>query len=664
MSQRTKSFYEFGSFRLDADEHLLSRDGQAVQLPPKVFDTLLLLVQQSGHTVEKDELMRQLWPDTFVEEVSLAKNIWILRRALGEEPDGERYVETVPKRGYRFVAGEKEVKEETADTNELVPAAEDGKRDPTRTASAGEFTRSWATRHRIALVAASAVLIGVVSLFGFWLYRQLNRSAAGELVRSFILPPEKSSFNFGGINAGQVAVSPDGRRLAFVATTEERRSFLWVRPLDALTAQALAGTEGASYPFWSPNSRFLGFFSDGKLKRIEATGGPALTLCDAPSGRGGTWNRDEVIVFAPATPGGLYRISASGGVASPVTKLSDMRGEYMHRWPSFLPDGRHFLYLAWGEGEAGAVYAGSLERQESKLLLRERSNVAYSEGHILYVREGTLLAQQFDTERFETLGEAAPVAEQVQYADLQVRGVFSVSENGVLAYQSGAAARGSQLAWLDRSGRSLGVLGDVASHVNPRLSPDGKRVAVTVINPETSRSDIWLYDLARGLKTRFTFNPAAERVAIWSPDGSRITFSSDRKGHFDIYQKDAAGVGSEKLLLESNTDKHPTSWSPDGKFILYHRLDPKTKVDLWVLPLSEGSKPFPFLQTEFTEFSGQFSPDGRWIAYTSDESQRNELYVAPFPGPGAKRRISTLGGQQPRWRADGRELFYLALLTR
>jgi Tol biopolymer transport system component/DNA-binding winged helix-turn-helix (wHTH) protein len=645
MSRQAKSFYEFGSFRLDPDEHLLLRDGQAVPLPPKVFDTLLLLVEQSGHTVEKDELMRQLWPDTFVEEVTLAKNIWMLRKALGEEPDGERYVETVPKRGYRFVAGVKEVLEEKADVNEAVPVA-------------GTLTRSWFAGHRIALAATSAGLIAVVSLSGLALYSYFNRPAAGEVVRSFILPPEKSTFNFRGINAGPIAISPDGRRLAFAATTEDRRSFLWVRTLDALTAQAIEGTERASYPFWSPDSRFLAFFADGKLKRIEATGGPALTLCDAPSGRGGTWNRDDVILFSPATPGGLYRISASGGAARPVTKLNEMRGEIIHRWPYFLPDGRHFLYLAWGEGEWGAVYVGSLEKQESKLLMRERSNVAYAEGHILYLRDRTLLAQQFDAGRLETVGEAIPVAEQVQSS--LIRGVFSVSENGVLAYQSGAATLGSRLVWLDRSGKSLGALGDLANHLNPELSRDGKGVAATIFNPETDRPDIWVYDVVRGLKTRFTFDPATERIAIWSPDGNRLIFNSDRKGHFDIYQKDADGVGAERLLLESNMDKHPKSWSPDGRFILYSTVDPKTKVDLWVLPMSGDRKPFPFLQTEFTEVNGQFSPDGRWIAYDSDESQRSEVYVAPFPGPGARLRISTLGGQRPRWRGDGREIFYLA----
>ncbi len=520
---------------------------------------------------------------------------------------------------------------------------------------------------RVAWIAAGVFfLLALLATLSFIIAYFRRAPVEVRAVRSFILPPEKSSFDFLGRNGGPLTVSPDGRRLAFVATTAEGKRLLWVRSLDTLSAQALTGTEGASFPFWSPDSRFIGFFAEGKLKKIEASGGPSLTLCDAPDGRGGTWNRDGVIVFAPSGPGALQRVSASGGVASAVTKLDEARGEVGHRWPCFLPDGQHFLYLgktvAVGETEKNAIYVASLESQKSKLLLHANSNVAYAQGYLLFVRQTTLMAQPFDAARLEMVGDAFPIAEQVQYEPGFTRGVFSVSENGVLAYQTGAVVSNSQFAWFDRSGKSLGMLGDQALYSLLRLSPDGKRAAVMIADAQTGRSDIWLYDVARGLRTPFTFDPGKGIAPfIWSPDGSHIVFTSNRKGHFDLYQKAADGAGSEELLLESSLDKYPSSFFPDGRFLLYYTNDPKTRTDLWVLPLSGDQKPFPFLPTEFIETNGQFSPDGRWIAYESDESRRREIYVAPFPGPGGKRQISTAGGSYPRWRGDGKEIFYLAL---
>jgi len=517
------------------------------------------------------------------------------------------------------------------------------------------------TRELIAWASAALFVLLTVALLVLYLRRTPVEVHA---VRSFILPPEKSSFDFGGRRGARIAVSPDGRRLAFVATTAGGGTLLWVRSLDALSAQPLTGTEGATHPFWSPDSRFLGFFAQGKLKRIDAAGGLPLALSDAPQGRGGTWNRDGVIVFAPNVSVALQRVSASGGTSSPVTKLDETRGEVSHRWPTFLPDGKHFLYLSGtiGVGE-GTIYVASLESKESKLVLRANSNVEYAEGYLLYLSGTTLMAQPFDSKRLETVGEAFPIAEQVQtgIGNLAV-GVFSVSDNGILAYQTGKMSS-SQLAWFDRSGKQLGLLGDQAVYTNVHLSPDGKSATVGIFDLLSGRPDIWLYEVARDRRTRFTFDPADERSVAWSPDGSRIAFSSNRKGHFDIYQKASSGVGSEELLLESNLDKYPTSFSSDGRFLLYWASDPKTGADLWVLPLSGDRKPFPFLQTESQEGNGKFSPDGRWVAYFSTESDRVgvELYVAPFPGPGGKRQISTSGGLPPAtWRKDGKEIFYLA----
>ncbi|MBI4470974.1 MAG: protein kinase [Acidobacteria bacterium] len=511
------------------------------------------------------------------------------------------------------------------------------------------------------IVSAVAVLAAAALVLAYFPRARLEVRA----VRFFIYPPENSSFAPASISLP--AVSPDGGRLAFVARTTERENLLWVRSLDAVSAQTLAGTEGASDPFWSPDSRFLGFFADGKLKKIDVSGGPPFTLCEAPTNYGGTWSRDGEIIFAPLT-GALHRVSASGG---PVTKLNVDQAESTQRWPCFMPDGQHFLYLGMSttssESELGTIYVASLESKEGKRLLEASSSVAYAQGYLLFLRKTTLMAQRFDPERLETVGNAFPIAERIEYGPWGGRGIFSVSENGVLAYQTGEGRSDSQLTWCDRTGKPLGVLGDAAQYDYHRLSPDGKRAMVIILDPKTGARDIWIYDVARGLRTRITFDTAQGRTLVWSPDGSRITFSSNRKGYLDLYQKDSSGMGSEELILESNLDKKPTSWSPDGRFLLYHTADPKTIRDLWVLPLwgdreskIRRGEPFPFVQTEFREVFGQFSPDGRWITYESDESGRGEIYVTPFPATaGGKQRISTSGGRLAKWRGDGREIFYL-----
>jgi Tol biopolymer transport system component len=518
------------------------------------------------------------------------------------------------------------------------------------------------TRRSVWLAAALGLLLLATAAVSVrhWLEKPPELHA----IRSSIMPPENATFRFTGVNAGPVTVSPDGRRLAFVATSDGK-DLLWVRRLDALTAQPLAGTEGAVQPFWSADSRFIGFFADRKLKRIEASGGPALKICDAAMGRNGTWNRDGVIVFAPDIMGALYRVPAAGGVAIAATKPSDKPDEATHRWPWFLPDGRHFLYLSTNapglrQADMATIYVASLDSNERKPVLRVASNVAYADGHLLFVRERTLMAQPFDTRHLEITGDAFPVAEQIQFDPSGSQGGFSVSQNGVLAYETTGEADGSQLTWLDRSGKQTGVVGEYGIFGGVQLSPDGKRVLASA--NIAGNTDIWIFGLARGLGTRFTFDPAADRFAVWSPDSSRVIFSSVRKGHFDLYQKPADGTGIEEVILESKVDKNAESWSPDGRFLLYTIYDPSTRQDLWVLPLDGQRKPFPFLQTPSNENYSQFSPDGRWVAYSSDESGRMEIYVAPFTGGpstlGGKRQVSKDGGFHARWRHDGTEIFY------
>ncbi len=482
-------------------------------------------------------------------------------------------------------------------------------------------------------------------------------------IRFSVFPPEQTTHG-GGPAAPQAALSPDGRYLAFVATTLDRTSQLWVRPLDSLAAQKLAGTEDASFPFWSPDSRFLGFFTPGKLKKIDAFGGPPQALCDAPEGNGGTWNRDGVIVFAPNRVGALARVSATGGVPADVTALDRSRQETGHLWPQFLPDGRHFLYLALsGRRENRGIYVHSLASKEAGLVLRTEVRATYTPpGYLLFVQQGTLMAQRFDSNRLQLSGEPARVAEQVAYNPGNGRTTLSASENGVIAYRTGSAGGVpmSELVWFDRGGKRIGSAGGPGLYVRPRLSPDEKLIAVQRRDPQTGTDDIWLVDLARSTVSRLTFDSSNQTHPTWSPDGSRIAFASDQDGMSNLYQKLSNGAGGEELLLSSDTSKFVTDWSPDGRFIVYEDQGRGTGTDLWVLPLSGDRKPTPFLRTEFNESQGQFSPDGRWMAYSSNESGRVEVYVQAFPASGGKWQISTAGGSYPRWRRDGKELFYRA----
>ncbi len=459
-----------------------------------------------------------------------------------------------------------------------------------------------------------------------------------------------------------MAISPDGRQLVFVASSEGK-SQLWLRPIESVTAHPLRGTEGASSPFWSPDSRSIGFFAEGKLKRIDIAGGQVQTVTNAALARGGTWNGDGVILFSPASSGPIYRVSATGGEPVEMTRLDPQH--FGHRFPQFLPDGRHFVFYALGSPETQGVYVASLDTLTARRLLYANTAVVVAPGHLLFVSEGTLVAQRFDLGKRELSGDPFPVTDQVAL-DESLRfgvGAFSASTTGVLAYRT-SAAENRQLMWFDRAGRPLARTGaaESPSTANPELSPDGRRVAMN--RDVSGNPDIWLLETARGVLSRFTVDADVDNCPVWSPDGSRLVFESHRKGVPGLYQKLASGVGPEEPLLSSSEHPSPTDWSRDGRFILYRTLNPKTRYDLWVLPVSPQAgdrKPFAFVNTSFEEREGQFSPDGRWVAYQSNESGRFEVYVQPFPGPGGKWQVSTEGGAQPRWRGDGRELFYIRL---
>ena len=460
-----------------------------------------------------------------------------------------------------------------------------------------------------------------------------------------------------------LAISPDGQQIVFVAT-EEGRSRLSVRSLDAVSARPLTGTEGASWPFWSPDGRSVGFFADGKLKRIDVDGGQLQSLTDAPAGRGASWNRDGTIIFTPdQTSSPIFRIPAAGGAPSPLTRPESPK-QTSHCFPQFLPDGRHFLYYVQGVPESRGIYIGDLQGSQTRRLLDANSAAVYAApGRLLFVRQGTLFAQEFDLPRLELIGNASPVAERIALNTGALgSAAVSASTAGPFVYRTGSAGGLRQFVWLDRSGKDIGKAGDRLSATSVDLSPDGRRVAQT---QQVNQSvDVWLLELGRGVLSRFTFDPAIDAYPIWSPDGSHILFASSRKGPFDLYQKPAIGAGTEELLLATVQDKGPTDWSPDGRLLLYRSVDPKTGYDLWALPMNGDGKPFPVVQTNFDERDAQFSPDGKWIVYQSNESGRFEIYIQPFPGPGSKLQVSTNGGAQVRWGPNGKELFYIALDAR
>ncbi|HEV8368020.1 MAG TPA: protein kinase [Pyrinomonadaceae bacterium] len=504
--------------------------------------------------------------------------------------------------------------------------------------------------------AAWLILTGFLLLAGLALAVPYFRSSSpppdSHAKRFLISPPEQSNI------LGTASISPDGQRLLMRIADSTGKVGLWIRPLNGLAAQMLPGTEGAGSSFWSADSRSVAFFAAGKLKRIDIAGGYAQTICESPEGRGGTWNRDGTIIFSAIGSDGLLRVSASGGSPTLITKLDQSREESWHRLPYFLPDGKHFLFAAnSARSEDSGVYVGALDSNETKRLIGASTNAIYAPpGYLLFVRETTLMVQRFDATTLQLAGDSQPLVEQINVSPLGSNS-YSVSDDGVLVYLSGATK--SELNWFDRNGKLLSSTGASNNNSNMSLSPDEKRVATAIWDAQTSTRDIWIIDPARATSTRFTFNGAEDFLPIWSPDGSKILFVSDRSGFGNLYEKPTSGAANEEEILKTDERKWPSDWSKDGQYVAYTSFGPKTKLDLWVLPMFGDRKPFPFLQTSFNEDGSRFSPDGHFIAYYSDDSGSYEVYVQPFPASGAKWQISSGGGMQPRWRRDGKELFFI-----
>ncbi len=476
--------------------------------------------------------------------------------------------------------------------------------------------------------------------------------------------PSEATMYFRGpmsFSARDMAVSPNGHTIAATGYKESaRKSVIWIYELGSQDAKPLADTEGASFPFWSADGKSLGFFAEGKLKKLDLEGGPVQTLCDAPSGRGGTWNKDGVILFTPSGQlgGGLYQIAASGGAPKQVSSPETSNGESSQRWPMFLPDGKHFLYMAFNVSmlsDSNAIFVGSLESKERRFVTRAIANAAYAApGYLLYYRDKTLFAQLFDSGKFELKGEPAPILTEVEYQARVGRVGFSATDSGLLVAQNSGAVSFSQLIWFDRKGNQLGVVGKPELYANVSLAPDGKSAAVDKTDTANQNIDVWIYDLQRDGSKRMTFDPAIDAMPVWSPDGSRLAFSSSRQNFFNLYLKGADGAQEEKPIQHVNADEYPSDWSRDGKFILYNRGP-----ELWSLTLPE-MKSAAFLKTPSTLKNAHYSPDGKWVAYASNESGKWEVYVTSFPAAQGKWQVSSGGGEQPRWRGDGKELFYLS----
>jgi len=500
----------------------------------------------------------------------------------------------------------------------------------------------------------SLIAILLAALLALYSRRSPNIS---QPTLSYIPAPEGDSLAY---YTGPVTVSHEGRTLAFVATNSEGRDLVWVRPLDASEAQSLAGTDGASFPFWSADDRSIGFFAGGKLKSVGAAGGPVLTICDAPGPRGGTWNHSGDILFA-TTWSGIYRVPSSGGTPSQITKVDTSHGETTHRWPYFLPDGQHFLYFAGASNEALSIHLAALDSSATRLLFPARSNAAYTPGYVLYIRDRMLMAQAFDEKKLRIQGQPFPIAGPVLYDQLLWRGVFSCSSNGTLAYQGANNGADSRLIMFDRTGKevkTIGPPGDISGH---SISPDGQRLAVAVLDSSVANYKLWIYDLFQEKQTRLTFGVNRESYPIWAPDGKAVVFGSIKSGPYDIYEKRSDTTGSEESQLQSDAAKYPTDVSRDGRFLAYSSTTPgNSKAALWILPRFGERRPYIFLQGNFNIGEGYFSPDGHWLAYSSDETGRPEIYVTPFPGGGSKWQVSSAGGSTPRWRSDGKELYYMA----
>ena len=506
-------------------------------------------------------------------------------------------------------------------------------------------------------MATMALLAFAAILFHFLSHPATPPAAR---MRWVISPPEGMQFLATGDAPAPVAISPDGRRIAFVAGTPGKAQ-MYMQSLDALKATALPGTDGASWPFWSPDSRSLGFFAKGQLKRINADGGAPIDICEARVPRGASWGADGVIVFTPETTTGLFRVSASGGQPVPATTADPQHDS--HRWPFFLPDGKHFLYYAASHNDIGhdrdSLYVASVDGGPSKFLLHAHANAAYADGHLLFVKDNALMAQPFDVTRLELSGDPVVVQDGVEEHRTWWMAIFSASQNGTLVFAP-VQNPDNTLLWMDSMGKPLGTVGEPGRYASLRLSPDESRL---VVERDRPHHDLWIYDLRRNdlrgqnLPTQFTSGVNAG-LPVWSNDGTKIAFASEKAGTFEVHVKSTFGTKEEEVLVNT-PNSLPLNWAPDGSALLYSTDESGLQdASLWALPLQGARTPRLLLKAPSYTSDGMFSPDMRWIAYSSRESGAQRVYVTPYPGPGPRILISPGYGGNPVWFKDGHAILY------
>jgi len=512
------------------------------------------------------------------------------------------------------------------------------------------------------------VVVGALLAALLWSY--FRPSEPVQTLRSFLPPPAEQGFDFTGDFSGPPALAPDGTAVAFCARASKERNSIWVQSLAELSAKKLEGTEGAAFPFWSADGKFIGFFSDGHLKKIPATGGPVTVLADTPNPRGGTWSADNIIVYEPDYRDTLWKISASGGSPSRLTKFDNGK-HTTHRWPSFLPDGKHFLFFGTnhsGNSEQG-VYFGSIGDGAYKHILDSDSGAQYASGYLLYHLQSQLLAQKFDPSNGKLSGDAMTVANVVEFDAGTWHTTFSASQNGLLVYEPGTKLMGIDLGWVDRAGKSVGTLGERAPYKGSgQISPDGKRLAVAMGDPE---ADIWVFDLVHGARTRLTFGGATHLMPSWSPDGQRIVYvrqsGSTVVSGTSLRARLANGGGQEEVLMDSQPSGMGRTllspqWSPDGQYLVHLEQSGPNGAGVWALPIGGDKKPISVVQPQSSQarvVQSRISPDGRWLAYSATESGREEVYVTHFPSGEGRWQVSQTGGTFPAWRRDSKEIYFL-----
>jgi len=655
----------FHSFELDLDTCELQKNGRRIRLQDQPARLLVLLASRPGELVTRSEIQKALWEEDRIVEFDTAVNTAIkkVREALEDDPENPKIVETLPRKGYRFIGviegtDSLEVLEAPREVV-LAPVAiqPQGPADSTEPpvvdtpVSAPVYVETAPrTRQPQWVWAALLLVFGLVAGVAIPNLRRPAPPSVPEMRLEVMTPPTA--------DASSLAIAPDGLKIAYVAISEGR-SKLRLRLLDNGSEQSLAGTDGALFPFWSTNSRSIGFFADGALKRIDIDGGLPRVLAEAPAGRGGTWNADDLILFTPNSGGPIFRVSAMGD--KPATAQTQVAAG-SHRHPRFLPDGRHFIYFLTAQGEEPGVYVGDLKGVDApKRLLRADAAAEYASGHLLFVTQGALFAQSFDPAQMTLSGEPFRIADRVNVDAAMNMAAVSVSRVGSMVYRTGSGGGQRQFVWYDRRGKETERVGapDDSGVLGPALSSDSRHVAM--YRTVNGNSDIWLLELERGVKEPVTMDAAGEVNPVWSPDRHRIAFSSNRDGVYDLYAKTVSSPDTE-LLLKTDLPKSASSWSPDGRHLLFRSATLDTSYDIWALPFDESGKPgkpFPVVETKAEEREAEFSPNGKWIAYQSTASGRSEVLVQPFPA-GVPVPVSTNGGAQARWGSDS-ELFYIDL---